>query len=154
MSGTNIVTLQLTVPALERLFEGDPEIVMVLRKGVIAEFAKKKIGSILDDATKAQIAHEVKLQVGESKGYPAKITLEKTILEGIQSQVSAAVSMRRGQILREVQEAADVAVEQIRIDLPALIAAEVKKRVNSEVVKSCTIQVQQKLDAAIKALSA
>jgi len=150
--GTNIITLQLTVPALERLFADDPEIIMVLRKGVIAEFARKKIGLVLDAAAQAQIAHEVTKQVGEIKGYPAKITLEKKLLEELQSQTSLTISAKRAEMLALAKEAAEAAVEQIRIDLPGLISAEVKRRVSAEIVKSVTFQVQQKMDAAVKAL--
>lgn len=144
---TNIITVQLTVPALMRLFEGDPEIGLTLRKGVIAAFAKAKIGTILDAASKAQVASEITKQVGEIKGYPQKITLQQGILDTIKSEASKAMKDADKQVRALIDESISNEKEAIE----KMIASEVKRRITAEVADKVKSEVRSRLNAALSA---
>lgn len=145
--GNNVVTLQLTVPGLMKLFEGDPDIEVYLRKAVVAEFAKKKIGGVLNEANKAQIAFEVENQVGKVSYYDNKVTLKPEILAKVQE--AAALSMKE---CREViSTLISHTVQQESKKIEAYVTSEVKRRLTGEITERVKSEVRERLNDALKA---
>jgi len=56
--------LQLTVPALEKLFEGQPDFVLQLRQAAMQEFTKRRIKGILTQGTQVEIDNAIKSEIG------------------------------------------------------------------------------------------
>jgi hypothetical protein len=137
--GNNIVTLTLTVPALEKLFEGDPQLVLELRKSAIANFAKMKIGCLLDAATKAEVAAEIAKQVGEYKSYPGKITVAPQLLTQIKQETLNWVAGFRAEMEFLIRDT----VKELEL-VKATVGELVKQRVTLETAQLVKEQVAAK----------
>jgi hypothetical protein len=146
-NGNNIVTVQLTVPALTKLFDGDPEIGIHLRKSVVAAFARQKIGNVLDAASKAQIAFEVEHQVGKISGYPSKVILNPTILNEIKAAAGQAIIDAH----REIRELIKVAIDDQMARIEGVIKSEVASCITGETKRKINSEVRSRLDAALSA---
>jgi hypothetical protein len=147
MGNNNSITISLTVPALERLFEGDPNVVVELKKGAIANFARGKIGTLLDVATKALVEEEIGRQVGTIKGYPPKVTVAPDLLAQLKGEALVQVSAHRTEIERMIRATVKEEISKIEPTIKALI----EQRVTFEVKEAVKAEVAAKMRAALSA---
>ncbi len=150
----NIVTLQLTVPALEKIFEGNPEFVISIRQAAIAEFARRKIGDIMEKSLKADVEAAVAKQVGtvtNPGGYNQKITLQKPILEAIQGEALKTLDAHKKAIDKMIQEMADRTIQTQIKEIDQMVKREVERRVTAEISTRVTAEVKAKMNEVIKA---
>jgi len=153
-NGNNHLTLQLTVPALLKLFEGDPDVVLHIRKAAVAEFTRRKIGTLLDAASKALVESEVAKQVGTIKGYPAKITLAEPILNALKESCATAMKEHEKAMWSLVHKQIATQIDAHLDSIREKVSAEVKRRIDSEVTARINTGVRTRMDAAIKAAKA
>lgn len=151
----NIVTLQLSVPALEKLFEGDPQFAVSLKQAVITEFSRRKLGDLLNQSAKADIDHAIATQVGtitsKGYGYAPQITLQKPILEHIQAETNKAMEENRKAITQTISDAADQAVTKITEDLEARVKKVVESRLTTEITARVNAEVTARMNKIMKA---
>lgn len=150
----NIVTLNLSVPALEKIFEGNPDFVISIRQAAVAEFAKRKIGDILDKSVKADVEAAVAKQVGtitNAGGYNQKITLQKPILDMIQAETQKTIDVHKQTIERLIRDMMTQAVEAQNEMIDEKINREVERRVNAEVQARVTTAVKERMNKVMSA---
>lgn len=150
----NIVTLNLSVPALEKIFEGNPDFVISIRQAAVAEFAKRKIGDILDKSVKTDVEAAVAKQVGtitNPGGYNQKITLQKPILDMIQAETQKTIDVHKQTIERLIRDMMTQAVEAQNEMIDEKINREVERRVNAEVQARVTTAVKERMNKVMSA---
>lgn len=151
----NIVTLNLSVPALEKIFEGNPDFVISIRQAAVAEFAKRKIGDILDKSVKTDVEAAVAKQVAtitNPGGYnPKKITLQKPILDMIQAETQKTIDVHKQTIERLIRDMMTQAVEAQNEMIDEKINREVERRVNAEVQARVTTAVKERMNKVMSA---
>jgi hypothetical protein len=148
----NLVTLQLTVPALEKLFEGDPEVIVGIRQAAIAEFGRRKMGDLLTKAAKADIDHAIAQQVGSIGGtsYAPKITLQEPILQMIREETRMTMDVNKLMIDQTIQELAQKIMDDQVQEIDQKVKREVERRVNNEVASRVTAEVKAKMTEIMK----
>lgn len=149
----NIVTLQLTVPALEKLFEGDPEFVLSIKQAAFIEFGRRKIGELLDKSTKADIEAAIANHVGtiSTTYHPPQIKLQQPILDMIHTSTQRAMNDQHTAIASLIKEAIDKAISPVTESIDEKIKREVDRRVNNEVAVRVATEVKAKINDILKA---
>jgi hypothetical protein len=149
---TNLVTLQLTVPALEKLFEGDPTIALTMRQAAITEFARRKMGDIIPKALKAEIDAAIAKEIGtiNYSGYTPKITLQETILQEIRSEGRKTMDAHQKTITTLIQEAAQTAIDEQIALIQSRITREIERRITSEITNRISDGIKTKMNEMMK----
>lgn len=145
----NYITLNLSIPALEKLFEGDPEVVISIRKAAILEFARRKIGDLLDKAAKADVEAAVREAVGyvDKPGtWQQKILLQKQILEAIQSETKKATDAYKALVWSMITESVNAAVKSHIDEIAGLVDSTVKRRIEAETADRINKAVRSRID--------
>src|SRR4051812_31920356 len=120
----NMITLQLSVPALQHLMDGDPAFVLSLKQAVIQEFVKRLSHVKVDDALKAEIENAISRQIGTFQ-YGRGGTLSTDLLEKVRATAIEVVS----KIQQDATTAArQFATEEVHRNLQTLDSTE-KNRV-------------------------
>ena len=150
----NLVTLNLSVPALEKIFEGDPQVVISIRQAAIAEFAKRKIGDIMEKSVKADVEAAVAAQIGQIKNagsYNQQITLQKPILDMVQAETQKTIDAHKAAIERLIRDMMTQAVEAQNELIDEKINREVERRVNAEIQARVTTAVKERMNKVMSA---
>lgn len=152
---TNMVKVQLNLPALERLIGGDSEMEVQLRHQVVREFSKHHLTALLKDETwKAAdkaLREEIAKQVVEVLGlnlreqgwvpaYPSQ--LKNNIKQQIRDTCEQAV---REAISKAIEER----VEFLKNGLIAEITRQINQVVRTEVIKGIRAELEAKLKTVL-----
>lgn len=110
------VVLRLDVPALERLLGGDTEIEVQLRQGVVEEFARRHLGTIIKD-----------------KSFQMFLTKQADVA---QTGLQALVDARIGEIKKEPGTWSSRISVYLTDEVKAALLVEAEKRVDEAVRKA------------------
>ena len=146
----NIVTLQLSVPALERLFEGDPEFLLSLRQAVVAEFVRRNVKGLLDKALEVECARVANETIGKWENFPSPhVTLKKEYEASVKSLAVREVDAARKQLISYAEQCAATEVKGIEATIEATIEERVQRAINSAVSNGIREKVQTKIKAIL-----
>jgi len=146
----NIVTLQLSVPALERLFEGDPEFLLSLRQAVVAEFVRRNVKGLLDKALEVECARVANETIGKWESYPSsRVALKKEYESSVKSVAVGVVEEARKQLIAYAEQCAVTGVKGIEADIEATIEERVRRAITSVVTNRIREEVQTKVKAIL-----
>lgn len=151
----NYITLNLSIPALEKLFEGDPEAVISIRKAAILEFSRRKIGELLDKAAKADIEAAVREAVGyvDKTGWQQKILLQEPILKAIQAETKKATDAYKALVWSMITESVNAAVKSHIDEIAALVDNTVKRQIEAETADRINKAVRSRIDKMLEAVA-
>lgn len=144
----SVVTLTLTVPALERLFEGDPTIVLILKEAAVAEFVRRKIGNYMSGESQAAIENEIKRQIG-ARDFQGKVKINQAISDAVLHEAGQIIEKHKTRITEFAKEFVRRQLEDRAID------EAIERVVGEELIRQAAgkvkAEVARRLDRALKA---
>ena len=146
----NLVTIQLTVPALEKLFDGaDPSFILSMRQSAMEEFARRRIKALLTQSVELDIADAIAKEVGSvGKGYPVRATLKPAVQEAVKEAVNRGMKPAREEFAALVDSAVKAEIDDLRKVLEDRISRQMAAAIKAEIQAA----VASKLKEATKLL--
>jgi L-cystine uptake protein TcyP (sodium:dicarboxylate symporter family) len=128
----NYITLNLSVPALERLMSECPELVLKLSQGVMEEYARRQVKAFADAALKETVQKVITSEMGTiTTGYTPTLKLNPKFEAALLGVVTTRVAELKTEVLVEAATRA------------AAVSNEMKDTVGAKVEASVTAQVAQ-----------
>ena len=131
----NLLTIQLSVDALEKLIGDDPEFALSIRQAVITEFARRKLGKVLDGDAQNTVDREIKKMLF---GNPDACAVWRKLPKLKPEIVDAINAQARAAALAAKQELDIHIKEKVETELKPLIDLRIEDRLKmgiSEIVK-------------------
>jgi phage tail sheath gpL-like len=145
----NYITLQLSVPALERLMQECPELVLKLSQGVMEEFARRQVRAFADSAFKDIVKKVIESELGTmTSSYNAPLKLNPQFEAALKGVVSTQIAALKTELL--VDAAGKAAA--VSIDLRTKIEAFVNREVTAQVAQYIRTQVTTRLKTLMESV--
>jgi hypothetical protein len=127
----NYITLNLSVPAIERLMQECAELMVKLSQGVMEEFARRQVKAFADKAMKGIVQKVIADEMGVLGGtaYAATIKLTPQFEAALKSVVSTQIAALKTELF--VDAAARAA--GVNTELASMIGPKVESAVNIQV---------------------
>jgi hypothetical protein len=151
MSERNYMTLQLTLPALEKLMaDTGPEFVLQLKQAVIEEFARRRIKALQDDDTQALVTAEVTKQIGVVKRTWPQVSVElrPEFRSIIQEEVTKAVAEQKAKFMLSIRETVNQEFERFKDQISGLVESSIRRETKSVIDTEVKARLQAALSAA------
>ena len=139
----NYIPLSLSVPALERLMQECPELVLKLSQGVMEEFARRQVRAFADTALKSIVQKVIDAEMGTLSPSGAVLKLNPKFEAALLGVVTTRVAELKTNILVEAATRAAV----VSTELQETIGAKVDHAVTSQVMNQIKTQVASRIKA-------
>lgn len=148
----NVFTVNLSVHALEKLFENEPEAIIQIRKAAIVEFARKKITGVLDESLRKEIQELVNKEVGTLSWN--NTTINPKLLDKIKSTAQSEIEVQKQKLDTQWREKVIAEMQNYTETLDERIKNRVEIQLNKEIETRIASEVKRRLDNAFNAAKA
>ena len=140
------MTIQLTVPALERLIGGDTEVEVELRKQIVMEFTRRHLKEVATEETWKAVLAEVAVHINA-------VVKEQIGVEQVLGRHWSSISDRlKSMVENHVKASVETAFAAVIANQKAFWASEIRKALDREINRNIEREVQKRvlqiLDAA------
>lgn len=141
----NYLTLQLSVPALERLMQDAPDVVLKLQQGVVEEFSRRRVRAFTQKAIDEMVSKAIASEIGSIGGWPVKVTLKPEFKAAVDAVVNQYISSERLALLTDAAGQAQLAVA----GMAAQVEVAVKRAVEAQTATYIKTEVANRLKAVL-----